>query len=70
MDIGYSATSQVKVIRTKHKVTFRVKGSTAADLIAMLKQVPPDAFVDEVYDSIKEDYSFAEIEFQEEETEQ
>ena len=45
-ELGYSMTAEVKILRRKHKVTFRV-GMRAEDLITALKNVPQDATVDE-----------------------
>ncbi len=45
--IGYSMTAEVKILRRKHTVLFRV-GMRAKDLIEALKHVPNDATVDEV----------------------
>jgi hypothetical protein len=65
--IGYSMTAEVKILRRKHKVTFRV-GMRAVDLIDALKHVPSDAIVDEVLDgeNYSEDMDLASIEFHEE----
>ena len=45
--IGYSMTAEIKILRRKHKIRFRV-GMRAKELIEALKHVPDDATVDEV----------------------
>lgn len=63
--MAYEVIRTVKVVRTKHRVTFTV-GATVRDLIAWLSKVPPDATVDEVIESIEEGSSVSSIEFHEE----
>lgn len=64
--VGYSKTQEVKIVRSKHKITFNV-GMTVAALIDLLSKVPPHAIVDEVIDDIGEELSS--IEFHEEKRE-
>ncbi len=63
--LGYSMTAEVKILRRKHKVTFRV-GMRAEDLINALKNVPADATVDEVLEPLSHEDPVASIEFHEE----
>lgn len=63
--LGYTMTAEVKVIRRKHLVTFRV-GMTARDFIDTLKHVPAHATIDEVIEEYEHDGNFASIEFHEE----
>jgi hypothetical protein len=63
--MAYEVIRTVKVVRTKHRVTFTV-GATVGDLIAWLTKVPPGATVDEVVESIEEGSNVAYIEFHEE----
>ena len=61
--LGYTMTAEVKVIRRKHIIRFRV-GQRAVDCIASLKSIPDDATVDEVIDD--DGNGVASIEFHEE----
>ncbi len=64
--LGYMQTLETKVIRRKHKVTFRV-GMRVEDFLSALSNVPVDAIVDEVIDDVDNDGWVASIEFHEEE---
>jgi len=59
----YEMTKEVKIVRRKHKVTFRA-GTTVDHLISLLKNVPSGATVDEVLECTENDNSS--IEFHEE----
>ena len=63
--MGYTKTFETKLVRTKHKITFRegLLGTRALDLMEMLKEVPDEARVDEVVDDENGNIS---IEFHEE----
>lgn len=61
--IGYSMTAEVKILRRKHTVCFRV-GQTSKSLIEALDNVPDDATVDEVLED--DGNGVASIEFHEE----
>ncbi len=43
----YEKSIETRILRVKHKVTFRI-GTTMADLLSSLKEVPGHAVVDEV----------------------
>ena len=62
--LGYTKIRDVKIIRAKHKITFRI-GTRSIDLVRMLSSVPDEATVDEVIDSI-EGSDITTIEFHEE----
>ena len=64
-DLGYTMIAEVKVLRRKHLVTFRV-GMSAVDFIGVFKHVPPHATVDEVLECAEENPDIASIEFHEE----
>ena len=61
--IGYTMTADVRVIRRKHTVVFRI-GARAVDFISSLKSVPAEAVVDEVIGD--EGNGLCSIEFHEE----
>ncbi len=63
---GYTKTAEIKILRVKHKVTFRV-GARPLDLIERLKTLPDHAEVDEVV--FDYDKNIASIEFHEEKVE-
>lgn len=62
--MGYVKKVEATFVRVKHKIDFRV-GTRAIDLINFLKNVPPEATVDEVIEDIG-DGSTSTIEFHEE----
>lgn len=68
MHYGYTESSEVKVIRRKHRIVFGL-GSSAKSLKEMLEHVPDDATVDEVVDDVNDDNNTASIEFHEEKRE-
>ena len=61
---GYEKTYETRIIRTKHKVTFKI-GTAKHSLIDMLSDVPDLAVVDEVIGDVDGE-GFASIEFHEE----
>lgn len=46
--LAYIQSSEVKMIRRKHRIGFCVGSTTAAQLIEKLSKLPPDVTVDEV----------------------
>ena len=66
--LGYVKTDEVKLVRRKHRIGFRV-GSRAVDVASLLNKVPDDATVVEVIDySDFDDGDGITIEFAEEST--
>lgn len=62
--LAYVKSDEVKLVRRKHRIGFRI-GTTAGEVIEMLKRVPPNATVDEVIDDVDGD-EIATIEFHDE----
>lgn len=62
--IAYEKTFEATLIRTKHKVSFKV-GMTKFSLMEMLKHVPDNATIDEILDDENAE-GIASIEFHEE----
>lgn len=62
--LAYVKSDEVKLVRRKHRIGFRL-GTTAAEVIERLKKVPPNATVDEVIDDVDGD-EITTIEFHDE----
>ena len=61
----YEKSVDVKIVRTKHKVTFRM-GMEITSLIHELNNVPHGSEVDEVLECVNNDNELYSIEFHEE----
>jgi hypothetical protein len=62
-EYGYEKTFETRIIRVKHKITFKVGTTRVVDLLEYLNKVPKEAEVDEI--DVKDD-GIAYIEFHEE----
>lgn len=67
--LGYSQPLEVRIVRKKHRVTFRADKTTISELYEMLAKVPTGSVVDEVITCVGDDEEISSIVFHDEQVE-